>query len=303
MAPGRLASCFCCTVGVTERHHLTTMGLLLLIMLLSLSAPRASCVDCVSWCFSCAMQLRYANTNFNALVCSLQCEGSLTSFSEWDRCEKILSPLGTFFEVTKREQEKVPTPIDLMEVPDKRYGGFMKKLDKNKVFFISPKRESGIFKVEDGKPYGGFLHKYGERELLDTAEPEQETEISEESEEHNQAWSTKDERKRYGGFLRKYPKRSLDNLQGRGDMKRRLMLDPEMVPEQGLEEVETEQGVETEHGVAELQKRYGGFMRRIRPKLKWDNQKRYGGFLRRQFKVTARSEEEPSTFSGELSDV
>nr|prf dynorphin 24 [Sus scrofa domesticus] len=24
---------------------------------------------------------------------------------------------------------------------------------------------------------------------------------------------------------------------------------------------------------------YGGFLRRIRPKLKWDNQKRYGGFL------------------------
>ncbi|XP_069809067.1 proenkephalin-B [Dendropsophus ebraccatus] len=273
------------------------MGLLVLIMLLSLSTPHATCADCVSWCFSCALQIQAANIHFNPLVCSLQCEGSLTSMTEWERCEKILSPAGAILEVSKRDQERVPTATDPLEVPVKRYGGFMKKLDKNKFFFNNPKRESGIYKGEASMPYSGAL-----RDLLEIPDSEQETEVNDKSEEQSQAWRAKDERKRYGGFLRKYPKRSQEELQG-AELDRRMVLDPELGSEQGVEEVETAQGVETEQGVADLQKRYGGFMRRIRPKLKWDNQKRYGGFLRRQFKVTTRSEENPSTFSGELSNL
>ena len=50
-------------------------------------------------------------------------------------------------------------------------------------------------------------------------------------------------------------------------------------------------------GGGALQKRYGGFMRRIRPNsLKLDNQKRYGGFLRRHFKIALRSEPQASDF-------
>lgn len=50
-----------------------------------------------------------------------------------------------------------------------------------------------------------------------------------------------------------------------------------------------------------LQKRYGGFMRRVRPNkltsLKWDNHKRYGGFLRRHFKAALRSQSNSPDFS------
>ncbi|KAG8567190.1 hypothetical protein GDO81_013528 [Engystomops pustulosus] len=226
----------------------------------------------------------------------------MISITEWERCEKMMSPLGAVLEISKREQERVPTTFDLQEVPVKRYGGFMKKLDKNKFFFNSPKRESGINKGEASEPYNGVLNKYGERDLLEIPDSEQEQEVNDQTEEQNQAWDPREERKRYGGFLRKYPKRSLEDLQG-VELDRRMILDPVLGSDEGVEEVETEQGVETEHGVTDLQKRYGGFMRRIRPKLKWDNQKRYGGFLRRQFKVTTRSEENPSSFSEELSTL
>ncbi|XP_075703153.1 proenkephalin-B [Rhinoderma darwinii] len=268
------------------------MGLLVLIVLLSLSAPHATCADCVSQCFSCALQIQDANTHFNPLVCSLQCEGSLTSVTEWEQCQKILSP-----------EESVPPSSDLQEAPVKRYGGFMGRVGKRE-FNNSPKRESGI--------YSGVL-----REIPDS---EQETELNDESEEQNQAWNVRSERKRYGGFMRKYPKRSLEDLQG-AELDKRTILDPveEEETDLGMEGLQKRYGgfmskshkrsledlqgaeldkrtildrveeVERELGMEGLQKRYGGFMLRTRPRVKSNNQKRYGGFLRRHYKVTTRS--------------
>ncbi|XP_053309483.1 proenkephalin-B [Spea bombifrons] len=276
------------------------MGLLVLLLLLTLGNPQAAC-DCVSWCFSCHLHFRDPNANFNPLVCSLQCEGSLLPHTDWDRCVMLLSLQEGLVQEDKREQERVPTELDLHETPVKRYGGFLKKPDKNKFFFTSPKRQNRDIKGQGNKEYGGLLQHLVE--LRADKEPEAESQGGEEPNKQNQAWAGREERKRYGGFLRKYPKRSIENLRGE-ELGRGPGTEKRVVLEEALAQgVESQKGSDADYGVADLHKRYGGFMRRIRPKLKWDNQKRYGGFLRRQFKVNTRSEEEPGIFSGELSDL
>ncbi|XP_071615674.1 proenkephalin-B [Heliangelus exortis] len=124
--------------------------------------------------------------------------------------------------------------------------------------------------------------------------------------------------KRYGGFMKKLSKGKLlsllrENAHTKGGLSKKFggfgrkpgeRAAPQDYPEPAGEgdEEPTGPGAEGQE-LAELHKRYGGFMRRIRPKLKWDSQKRYGGFLRRQFKVTARADEDPSAYSGEVSDL
>lgn len=153
----------------------------------------------------------------------------------------------------------------------KRYGGFIKRIDKNKnKKFTSPWRDNAVFKGPFAKKYEDLLRKFGERDLPEFSEDDQGGDVASENEMgvyNNDA--AINEVKRYGGFLRKFgPKTKRSNSM-----------------EDGSQE--------------EVQKRYGGFMRRIRPKLnnlKWDNQKRYGGFLRRHFKISVRSDEEPSSY-------
>lgn len=220
--------------------------------------------------------------------CSLECQGSLLSRIEWDKCKMFLSvfTLLPTEEVSKRllhmdaqekdSQEENTSPWEMYVGPIKRYGGFMKKLDKNKIFSLL--RENAHTKGSETKKYGGFFRKMGEREASEMGTDSPAVLDGGDLGYHGpepDLGSLKDEMKRYGGFLRKYPKRG-----------------SEMAPTE-------DDGQELE----DLHKRYGGFLRRIRPKLKWDNQKRYGGFLRRQFKVTTRSEEDPSAYSEEVSDL
>ncbi|XP_041252162.1 proenkephalin-B isoform X1 [Onychostruthus taczanowskii] len=124
--------------------------------------------------------------------------------------------------------------------------------------------------------------------------------------------------KRYGGFMKMMSKAKLlsllrENAHGKGGLSKKSgafsrksgeRAAPEDYPGPAGDGDEEPTGAEAEGpGPAQLHKRYGGFLRRIRPKLKWDNQKRYGAFLRRQFKVTTRSDEDPSAYSGEVSDL
>ncbi|XP_061486204.1 proenkephalin-B [Rhineura floridana] len=252
---------------------------------LCLSLIPTALADCTMQCSACVPHGQDAEKLVSPLICSLECQGSLLSRTEWDKCKKALSVLTRFLMegATKRlsqvdkedraEQEGNPSPRELYTGLAKRYGGFMKKLDKNKIFSLL--RENALAKGGVDKKYGGFFRKMGERAASETgAEEDYPVDLGYNREESDMG-SLKDEMKRYGGFLRKYPKR-------------------------GSEEATVEDDGEEQE---DLHKRYGGFMRRIRPKLKWDNQKRYGGFLRRQFKVTTRSEEEPNAYSEEVSDL
>eukprot|EP00064_Thunnus_orientalis_P001978 superscaffoldBa00000136_g1982 len=186
--------------------------------------------------------------------CRAGCEGQLESCGH--------APELADFSQDEAAEEEESQQADLV----KRYGGFIKRIDKNKnKIFTSPWRDNYIVKAAAlPKKYEDLLKKLGER---DVDAPEDTSDAPEDQMLRSYV-------KRYGGFLRKFGPKS----------KRSSSV------EQESQEPE------------ELQKRYGGFMRRIRPKLnnlKWD--KRYGGFLRRHFKISVRSVEEPSYSYDDLS--
>ncbi|MGH0127269.1 UNVERIFIED_CONTAM: hypothetical protein FKN15_008934, partial [Acipenser sinensis] len=205
-------------------------------------------------------------------VCTLECEGALSFSTELQKCEKVLQmySAGLFGVNDKAKTEKEDQPGEPpFSNPVKRYGGFLKKVDKSKYYNSSPAQNSNI-KSLLAKKYLHLLRKFGERDIPEMLQDTKVGGGASDNEEvvYDDATAV-NEVKRYGGFLRKFgPKRSLES------------------GEESSEE--------------ELQKRYGGFMRRVRPKLKWDNQKRYGGFLRRHFKISVRSDEEPSLFSDDV---
>ncbi|XP_029012810.1 proenkephalin-B isoform X2 [Betta splendens] len=216
------------------------------VLVLMLSLPPSVHSDCSSRCQQCAQQMLGPGAAFSSLSCAADCGEQL------DSC--VQAPAEADFsqdEAAEGEESQQAAVV-------KRYGGFIKRIDKNKnKIFSSPWRDNYILKAA-GPPrkYEDLLKRLDAR---DADAPGDSDDASEDAAPRGYV-------KRYGGFLRKFgPKTKRSSSAEQEDA------EPE-----------------------ELQKRYGGFMRRVRPKLnnlKWD--KRYGGFLRRHFKISMRSAEDP----------
>ncbi|XP_023651210.1 proenkephalin-B-like isoform X2 [Paramormyrops kingsleyae] len=236
----------------------------LLVMVLSLGLPSAAQKNCSSQCLTCAQLISEVDGSFDRLACTLECEGILPSTSDLEKCRKVVGFFTSSTSLNEMNEDNEDTieseSLDLQGALVgpivKRYGGFLKKLDKNKIFNLGS-NENDYRKASLAKKYSRIFRKPGERDV-----PEIGREVSQQEDGAELDHDTSGKMKRYGGFVRKFGGRRSG--------------------EEGGREV--------------LQKRYGGFLRRIRPKLKFVNQKRYGGLLRRHFKVSPRSEEEPNSY-------
>ncbi|XP_044068777.1 proenkephalin-B [Siniperca chuatsi] len=185
------------------------------VLVLMLSLPPSIHADCSSQCQKCAQQMLSPDAAFSSLACSADCEGQLESCGP--------APGLADFSQDEAAAEEESQQADLV----KRYGGFIKRIDKNKnKVFSSPWRDNHIVKAgalpkkyedllkrleerdvdaddapEDQmlhsyvKRYGGFLRKFGPKSKRSSSESQEPEELQ----------------KRYGGFMRRIrPK--LNNL-------------------------------------------------------------------------------------------
>ncbi|CAN9515944.1 unnamed protein product [Ophioblennius macclurei] len=216
------------------------------VLVLMLSLPSLVLTDCSSSCEKCAQLVLLPDGVFSSLPCSAECDepqscGAAPRLDDGRQAELV-----------------------------KRYGGFIKRIDKNKKkVFPSPWRDNSVLKAAaPPHRYEDWLKSLEQRDASQDA-PWDAPQDARQGASEEQLLRTYV--KRYGGFLRKFGPKSKRSSSAEQDSQ-------------------------------EVQKRYGGFMRRVRPKLnnlKWD--KRYGGFLRRHFKISVRSVEEPHYSSEESS--
>ncbi|XP_067904896.1 proenkephalin-B [Heterodontus francisci] len=254
------------------------------VLVVSLSSLHNVHADCANRCSACNSVL---GSSIKPLTCTLECEGIVLSTNEWEKCDQALHSykpdlVGIMAEALAdpstdvKEDESAEALLGNQHSSlVKRYGGFMKNIDQSKIYAKALAQENA-YKGQKLK-YGGFLQKFGERDATELEKNSQELAATMENLELEKSSDipTTQELKHYGGFMKGFGYKRSAEL---GDEENKDM---------------------------ELQKRYGGFMRRIgRPRYKWDNQKRYGGFLRRHFRVSVRSDDgDASDYSEEVSNL
>ncbi|XP_028309256.1 proenkephalin-B [Gouania willdenowi] len=172
-----------------------------LVLVLMLSLTPFIHTDCSLRCQKCAQRILSSGSEEGfSMSCSAECEDLLESCAPDVR-------LADFSEDEGAEEEE-NQQLDLV----KRYGGFLRRIDKNKKS-TSPWRDNNVLKSDllykdllsglkqrdVAKRYGGFLRKFGSKTKRSSS--------SEEGEEQ----AAQELHKRYGGFMRRVrPK--LNNL-------------------------------------------------------------------------------------------
>ncbi|XP_029911916.1 proenkephalin-B [Myripristis murdjan] len=215
------------------------------VLVLMLSLPSSIHTDCSSQCQKCAQQMLGADAALSSLPCGAECEDEMRRCGQAARLAELSQDEAAEEEESQRAN------------PSKRYGGFIKRIDKNKNKIVTfPWRENFILKAAAlPKTYEDLLRKLEERDVSAEDAPEK---------VYNNV-------KRYGGFLRKFgPKSKRSNS--------------------------VEQGSQEQEALQKRYGGFMRRIRPKLNNLKWENQKRYGGFLRRHFKISVRSDEEPNSY-------
>ncbi|XP_062248332.1 proenkephalin-B [Platichthys flesus] len=226
------------------------------VLVLILSLPSSIHSDCSSLCQKCFQQVLSSDAAFSGSSSSSSSSGlSCSAECEAQSCVQVPGLADFIQDEGAEEEERQQTELV------KRYGGFIKRIDKNKnKIFRSPVRDNYIMKpVALPQKYEDLLKSLEERDEHDA--PEDPT--------LQRTYS-----KRYGGFLRKFGPKSRRSSSA---------------------EQESQEPEELQKRYGGFMRR----IRPKLNNLKWD--KRYGGFLRRHFKISVRSVEEPYSSYDDLS--
>ncbi|KAM9751760.1 LOW QUALITY PROTEIN: proenkephalin-B [Menidia menidia] len=148
-----------------------------LVLMLSVP-PSVRAADCSAPCVRCARQMLRADAAFSSLSCGAECEAELEGCAPDTRTDTRLDTrMAALTEEEEENQENQEEENQQEENQEqelaKRYGGFIKRIDKNKLQLLAWRRPQdararGLRARGPGrgggqlqKRYGGFLRKFG----------------------------------------------------------------------------------------------------------------------------------------------